>query len=367
MLCGMSGERETKDVGRVPLWATAVVALIAACGARSDLTGPGSGSNEVACRAAGEACMVDGDCCDLPCTGGACAAPPPPCLNDTGPVLLAMGLSDPYSLGGDATSLFVAELHETGSILRVPKAGGAKEVLSANEGYTDFLVVDQKTIFYATEHALRFVPTSGGAPETLATVFGPAGFHVGPDRIHLAAYLAEDLVAIDRGTGAKEVLESGMSGIHRVAVNEEGAYFSSFLDGLRRHRFSDGKLDVLGAGLGNARAVLAHGGDIYYTVPKTQRIYRVASGVAEPELLADLSSLGVFLEALVTDGAFLYTTVSAGDGGNGLVARVPIAGGAPQVVSDGGGVSPSALVVDDACVYFTERDGGSVFRARKAP
>jgi hypothetical protein len=57
----------------------------------------------------------------------------------------------------------------------------------------------------------------------------------------------------------------------------------------------------------------------------------------------------------------------SGAAGRGRAERIPLAGGAPEVVADAGGVRPSALVVDDACVYWTERDGGSVFRARKPP
>ena len=74
----------------------------------------------------------------------------------------------------------------------------------------------------------------------------------------------------------------------------------------------------------------------------------------------------VFPEALESDGTFLYLTLETGDD-HGLIVRVPMSGGEVEIVADAQGPRPSALVVDDACVYWTERETGSLFRAPKTP
>jgi hypothetical protein len=367
-----------------------LAAASGACGARSELLSsgaPGStdaggagaggvggggdaggsgGAGGGACGALGASCAADTDCCEGTCIQGTCAAPPPPCAEDEGNVILMSGLTDPYSMDGDPTSLFVGQLEAGKDLLRVPKAGGPSEVLVASVDHADFIVVQQKTVFFASEDAVRSVPAAGGSSSLLAGAFGPAGFAVTNEDIFLAEYLAQDLVRIDRESLATEVLASGLSGIYRVAVAQGNVFFSSFLPGLHRYGVATGALDVIAPELGSPRAVLAFHDDVYFTVPSSQRIYRLPPGSESPELVADLASLGVFPEALVTDGEHLYTTLVTGKG-PGLVVRAPIDGGEPEVVVADAGTSPSALVVDKACVYWTERTSGTVFRARKSP
>ena len=108
-----------------------------ACGSRSELSIPGSQGNgsggsaggagsggDEPCAPVGAGCATEQDCCNAACTGGVCTRLPRPCETDEGPMLLASELSDPYSLGGDATSLFVGQLEEDRPILRARKAPG---------------------------------------------------------------------------------------------------------------------------------------------------------------------------------------------------------------------------------------------------
>jgi hypothetical protein len=350
------------------LGAAAASALLA-CGARTELAAVGGGvggEGGRACGAPGAACSGDQDCCSAPCTSGACAAPPPACLHDEAPVVLATGLGDPFALGGDAASLFVGQLEKDRQLVRIPKVGGASSVVVDHVSFVDYLTVQDGQVFYSDDHAVNAVPTAGGAPAKLASGSGPEGLAITPARIYLADYLAKQLVEIDRATLASKVLGGGFDGIYRVAATEDAVYFSSFAAGLFRYRPQSGVIDNIAAGLGQPRAVLAYGGSVYYTVPATQEVYRLSSGADQPELIGDLAPLGMFPEALQTDGAHLYLTLVTGQG-PGLIVRIPLAGGAAEVVADGGGAQPSALVVDEACVYWTERDGGSVLRARKAP
>lgn len=379
----------------VTLLAGLVSLAAASCGARSDLldvggvddgagAGTGAGSNTGGNGGAGAsggagaggaaACVALGSSChesDLPCCEGVCAKdvceiPPPACASDAGPVVLVTGLSDPYAMGGDATSLFVGQLHPGKPLLRIPKAGGSAVSLVESVNYVEYIVIQEDTVFYSTEDSLNTVATAGGPATKLVGAFGPAGLSVTKDRIFLAEYFGQQLVAIDRTTQKKEVLQDGMSGIYRVAVTQGDVFFSTFFEGVYVHDLSTGGLSVVGEELGDPRAVLGYHDDLYFTVPSTQRIHRLAAGASTPTLVADLSGLGVFIEALVTDGQHLYTTVLTGNG-TGVVARVPLGGGAPEVITDQAGSSPSALVVDEYCVYWTERNGGTVYRAQKSP
>ena len=335
-------------------------------GASGASGGDGGGGGVPTCGAIGASCQGDGDCCEGICAGGACEIPPPACASDAGPVVLVTGLSDPYAMGGDATSLFVGQLDTNKALLRLPKAGGAAVNLVESVDFAEYLVVQEDTVFYSTEGSVSAVPTAGGPVTVLTGAFGAAGLAVTKDRIFVAEYFADRLVAIDRATLEKDELQGDVSGIYRVAVAQGGVFFTSFLDGVYRHELSTGQLSVVGEELGSPRAVLAFHDDLYFTVPGSQTIHRLNAGASTPTLVADLSSLGVFVEALVTDGEHLYTTVLTGNK-TGLVVRVPLGGGTPEVVTDQAGSSPSALVVDEDCVYWTERNDGAVFRARKSP
>jgi hypothetical protein len=337
-------------------------------GAGGSVGGGGDGGSAgKPCKPEGAICASDGECCAGQCQMGACATPPPPCLSDKEPVLLASGLTDPYSLGSDATSLFVGQLEKDMQLLRLPKVGGMPEVMLDHVSFVDYLVVQGGTVFYSDENSLSSVPVAGGMPSKLTGAFGPAGFAVTEQRVYLAEYFAKQLVQVDRSTLKASVLGMGFGGIYRVAATQDDVYFSTFTEGLKRHHLATGELTVIAPELGSPRAVRLFGDSIYFTVPSSQLVFRLKPGSDGPDPITDMSGLGVFIEALESDGEFLYTTIITGQGGPGLIARAPLTGGPAEVVTPGGGGQPSALVVDNGCVYWTERDSGSVFRARKAP
>ena len=378
-----------RSTGRIgPIWlgalaVTVVVALVGGgCGSRSGLGlwwedgagGAGAASNGAGgpaeqCAAVGEECAAEEDCCDAVCTDGACRAPPSPCVDDESPVLLATGLSDPYALGGNATSLFMGELAAARPLLRIPKAGGSAEVLIDAVSFVDHLLVREGTVFFSEEAAVSAVPVKGGPKKVLANASGPAGLDVTAGYVYFADYEAGQLVRIDRQTLETKVLGSqALPGIHRVAQIENAnlVYFSSSTNGVRRYHLDDGWFDSIDIDTPPARAVRLWGEMVYFTVPSIAHVYRVGVLSVDTELVADLSPLGVYPEALETDGTSLYLTLETGTD-SGLIVRVPIEGGEVEIIADAQGPRPSALVVDDTCVYWTERATGSLYRARKDP
>jgi hypothetical protein len=281
-------------------------------------------------------------------------------------VLLYAGLTDPYSLAGDGTSLYIGQLEKDKPILRLPKVGGAVSTLVEHANFVDYLWVGGGALLYSDEGAVNRVSTSGGDASTLTTAFGPTGFAVTSSSIFLAEYLAKQLVQIDRATLTRTVLSTSQDGIYRVAVDGDVVYFSSFLDGLRRYHPATQTVEVIGPELGVPRAVTSEHGKTFFTVPSSQSVYRLDGSSSAPVLIGNLAPLGLFPEALVASGDWVYLTLSTGNGA-GLIVRVPKVGAPTEVVSSGVGPSPSALVVDEDCVYWTERTTGSVYRAHKPP
>jgi hypothetical protein len=143
-------------------------------------------------------------------------------------------------------------------------------------------------------------------------------------------------------------------------------YFSSSIGGIGWHNLETGWLSTVGAGEPAARAVRIFGEYVYFTVPTTVQLYRLKIASLDREIISDLSGLGTYLEAIDSDGLFIYVSIETGAGA-GRIVKVPMGGGQATTVADAQGPRPAGVVVDDACVYWTERESGSVFRARKAP
>ena len=336
----------------------ALLAASGACGARSDLLpsgdpladGPGGGGSWNTLSTAG--------------TGG--SEPPPPCASDEGPVVLASDLFLPITMVSDATSLFVGENAPDGKILRVPKAGGASQVLANAVSTTQSIAVDDNTVFYTSGGGLRTVPAAGGAePALVYKAPGSEALALTKNDIFLAEPLGE-LVRLDRATLGATVLVTGPSFARRIAVLPAHVFISNEQAGLHRYDLAAGTLDLLAPELGSPRALLAFHDDVYFTVPS--RIYRLQPSSKSPILLADLGMLGVHPEALAADGAHLYATlVMNGGAGPGIVVRVPLAGGEPEVIVADAGITPRGLVVDQGCLYWIDWQGGTVQRARKDP
>lgn len=333
-------------------WAIVCAAGLAGCGARTDpgwldaYRDPGGG---------------DGGGGSAPCAGENCTSA---CEADLTPALVTTGLKDPYSLASDGTSLFVGQLVEGEALVRVPTIGGGSEPLVQPIDHVEYIVARDGLVFFTSPNTLSSIPASGGDMQKLATGLGPTGFDVTATHIYVAEYLGNRLTAIDRATLEKETLGTSFSGIYRVASTSTHVYFSTFLDGLFRVPLSGGPAEILGEDEGEPRAVLAVGDDIYYTVPQTQRVYRLPKGETKPIQVADLSTWGVFPEELESDSKHLYVTLVVGDEKPGLIMRVPLLGGAPEVIADSQGPQPSALVIDGGCAFWTDRDEGSVFRVR---
>ena len=74
------------------------------------------------------------------------------------------------------------------------------------------------------------------------------------------------------------------------------------------------------------------------------------------------------LASLTTDGDRMYFTAAAGDdvdaGDGGVVRRVPLDGGAAELVANAQ-ARPFSVAVDDHCVYWSNFDDGTIWAAPK--
>ncbi len=295
--------------------------------------------------------------------------PPASCLSDPSPVALVTGLADPYALAASATSLFVGQVATAKPLLRIPKAGEEQQSLVDEVNSVDFILVRKGMVYFSEETAVRAVSAFGGSPQVLVSASRPAGIDVTDETLFVADFFGAQLLEMNWLTQETKVLNNlSLPEIYRVAAatGVGVVYFSSSFGGIGQFHLETGTYATFGTPDPSARVLRIFGDYVYYTVPTTVQLYRLKIGTSDRELISDLSAIGDYLEAFDSDGTSIYVALEAGVG-SGRIVRVPMAGGEATIVADAQGPRPAGVIVDDACIYWTERESGSVFRARKTP
>jgi sugar lactone lactonase YvrE len=103
------------------------------------------------------------------------------------PTLLAGKLRCPEGIAVDADAVYVADMDD-GTILRVPKAGGAPAVAATDDARGPrYVAVDATSVYWLNQGTgkLRRRGKSGGAVETLLTLKDPAGIAVDDHDIYV--------------------------------------------------------------------------------------------------------------------------------------------------------------------------------------
>ncbi len=352
--------------------APAALALtLAACGARSALvdgttvsTEPDAGPPDAGppdsgptCAPDGAPCASDEACCSGACNGTACGAAMAACQPGAPAVVLATGPNsqnlgiavddtDVYwsgsdvglvqkvsKMGGAPVTLampvgarglalddaFVYWASDAG-IGRVPKAGGAPQMLGAATGYPWFIAVDDTTAYW-TDHMgghVMAAPKDGSVPP-VAIVTGlqiTFGLALSSDHVFFTDNAAEELLSVPKTGGQPTVMVAGTQAPWAIAVDATTAYWT----------------EACGPDCGAVRSIPQNGG-----APAT---------VAEM-----LDSPG----SVVVHGGSLYFA-DFGETGSGAILRVRKEGGAPVTLADGL-YEPEMVAVDDSCVYWVDGHG----------
>jgi hypothetical protein len=347
-------------MGARPASSYAVLSLaLAACGARSSLV---EDANVEPTSDAGPACAVDGDpcaspaaCCSATCTGGACGTAPPACAPDAAPVVLVAGDAvECYGIAVDGTDVYWTGA-ETGLIQKVSKLGGAPVTLATTSNPRG-LALDDAYVYWAADGGIARVPKAGGAPEMLGAATGfPWFIAVDDTSAYWTTYTGGDLMRVPKdGSAAPTALVSGEAVAFGLAlVGDRILYTDS--DGVLSLPKAGGAATVLVTGSQSPWSIAVDATTAYWTEacgPDCGAVRSVPQGGGAPaELATGLDAPS----GIVTDGGELYWADFGGIG-DGAIFKVVKEGGAPVTLVSGL-YEPLMVAVDQSCVYWVDGAG----------
>lgn len=322
------------------------------------------------CGECGNACGVG------TCFGGQCQTAE----------VLATGLATPGFIVVDGPTLYFATsgpkpLYIDGAIYSLPNDGSADPtVLVSSVPKAETVLLDGSDIVYlsAGTEAQDFadgyvarVPKSGGAPEVLESdQWWPQSIVKHADAFYLASsgrYSNDFVDGSLRQLGGSVLLDPEVAPGSLMVVGTDLWWlsYSPNLGGtndglLRRMPIAGGQVEDVATGLNRPEAAIQVGDLIYFTTDGfIHTIDHTAPGA--PQVFVD--NIGS-IAAMAADGTDLYWTEPGG-----RVARKALAGG-PVIVIAEGLSQPWGLALDDDYAYFVDRaegllDDGSVLRIHK--
>ena len=365
---------------RMPLGLAAVAAslhLIFACGSDSQSSPPPLDQSEAGVRTgvpeastdAGEAgCSADvvvdpKNCgrCGHDCLGGACER------GACQPVRLAVDRSNLLWMAIDATHVYFCE-DAVQRLGRVPKAGGAVELVASACTYTyGAAVIDDTNIYVNEQGGIRVVPKQGLGAGSLILP-GATAFAVDATNLYLLEVQSGGTGGMRLSRAAKPagtpVTIGGLTSPGRVAHDATKLYVTD-VDGIRQFSKTaapggpDAGSSLFVGGAPEPADVAVDSMYVYYASQTTGSVKRatkvggsvdiVASGVNAPSAVA-VDASGVY-----------FASASAG-----LIMSCPLAGcpGDPHVLASLQ-AEPYGIAIDDVAVYWITQSGGTVMRVAK--
>lgn len=278
-----------------------------------------------------------------------------------------------------------------------------EQVLASAGGATRF-VLDAEHLYFTGFGGLRRIPIAGGTAELLLEPASLSALAI--DDLHVYAVSASgDLVAIDKQTRRHRTLATGVDSGDAIDADAEQVYFASdgwirrvsryrgpvtevatIADQLVGLRAWNGSVYWIEAGLDETRvrSVDASSDDdvrllatepggvsslpsfvfevdgemIYWAAPSAIRAVAVAGGAVQT-IATHRNATGQ--ARIAVDHARLYVSEATLGGG---ILRARLEGGALFLLASAQ-LFPQAIAVDDAYVYWGERDGESIRRRSK--
>ncbi len=291
--------------------------------------------------------------CGRSCQGGSCT-------NGRCPMqtLTTVGTL-PYGIAIDDTHVYYTDRDE-GVLRKLPKAGGAPEVLAMNQGEITFVAVDPGTegFVYFTRNGLNGgvskVPKNHGAVVTLASI--PFGWELaidetnvyfttgGPENPPPGATGSLQRVAKTGGAAVRLAVTSAQPG--SIALDDTSIYFNDKLGK------TVNRLDKSGPSvpeeIANSQAapdgIAIDGDKLFWTCFDGDTVVVLSRQTSQSRVLASLQESP---NGIVAGGNFAYYSTYQGN----TIGRVSADGGPPLILANVD--TPIRLALDDQYVYFT--------------
>ena len=217
----------------------------------------------------------------------------------------------------------------------------------------------------ATEARAQNEPQSDVATFVLANKeLAPAAIGVDDKSVYWIANYRSAINKVSKGGGAVTTLVDYQNGIRRMIVDKGFIYFLTN-DDIRRVPTAGGKATILVkfADVGASESVYWYialdNQNVYFVSgpASRQQIFKVGKGGGKPQALVRVG----IPSGLTADGVNVYWVEYA----EGMVKKVPVAGGASVEVGKCERAGAGALIVDSTNVYCAEAEG-KVLRLAKS-
>ncbi len=288
--------------------------------------------------------------------------------------MLASGGKQIQFIALDDTSVYWTDF-ALGTVNAVPKGGGSVSVLAAGQGSPSGLVVSHGNVYWTefSSDAVASTATSGGSATSVATSQdGAYEITAAGDAVYWTT-LRVCSVARSESGGKYQVIEKAKQPFTAITSTPALVFWVSFQrKAIERYDIASSTTSILldANEIDLPSALATDGKSVYFAGPSPTQIDIGAipiDGGSAHSLHASACSVDAGVTTacaggVATDGAFVYFTAAADDGG--VVRKVPVDGGDATTIAQGQ-ARPFAVAVDDACVYWSNLADGTVWAAPK--
>ncbi len=296
--------------------------------------------------------------CDHDCLGGECE------VGTCQPVVLVEGESAPLNVAVDETHVYWTNFQASGSVVRATSSGGNRTVLTDAVSPFD-LALDDESVFFTSDDEIARVPKVGGASTPLISGTGePRGVAVDDsDVFYVDLGNADgDVESIPKMGGGEDVLAANESSPRFLTVMNGFVYWTDDADATVSRVAADGMgaVEVLATDQVGAW-------DIFSTPDLLAWTNLADVGEVKWLSLEDLMderTLAISLRpwGIAIDDAHVYWTTEE----DGTVQRSAVDGEQELAEMIATGLqTPHGIATDDQFVYWADTAAGAIMRVAK--